>query len=165
MLISILVIAVFTVSAGILLFSTPIDANASSGYQTPGGDSSSPGSIEEGTESVTGHFPDPTPVVQEEPDEPEILFDEIRVHSIYGRAKDITIKKGEQLFLNVVFYLQNVELDLDIDAVWESSDEDLFEVYRVDGGVEILGLAVTQYAELTVRVDDVEETVVVRVND
>ena len=165
MLISILIMAVFTVAAGILLFTTPVDADA----QNPG-DAPAINNPEDDINSEPSIAPEPTPSpTPEPPDEPIAPLEVTSIIITYGgntiRDNDFTQKKGEPIELGV-----RVEpVGIDEAVVWEGANvgdrdwEDVFEFAHVVGGVRLLGLE-TGTARLYARAGDKETFVTVRIN-
>jgi len=166
MLISILIMAVFTVAAGILLFTTPVDADA----QNPANDPSINSPLDDVhqepslTESPT---PAPTP---EPPDEPLAPLEVTSIVITYGgnpiRDNDFTQPKGDPIELGV--RVEPVGIDETVE--WEGVTigegktwDEIFEFAHVVGGVRVLGLE-TGSARLYARAGDKETYVTVRIN-
>jgi len=161
MLISVLIMAVFAVGAGILLFTTPIDADA----QSPADDISI-SSPEDDIDSQPSLVPEPSPEFVEPPppEEPVLQMEVTSVRIMYdGRVMtDFTLKKGETIEMRAV-----VEpVGIDVDIIWETSNPDVFEVVPVDvGGVGVKITAIANGNEkLILRAGDQEATSWVRVN-
>ena len=139
MLISVLIMAVFAVAAAVLLFSTPIDAEA----VDPEDDPSILTPPENDINSEGGIYPEetstPPPVV---PDEPEVV--ELEVSSItitYGGSplqfgNEFSMKVGDRLELGARIEPPN----LDVTPEWSSSDEEVFAAVPVVGGVAVTGI-------------------------
>ena len=163
MLISVLILAVFTVAAGILLFTTPVDAEA----QDPGEDASI-GSPEDGIESELGLHPEPspspTPTPEPEPPQMELELNSIRITYEGNTREDITHPRGVPLELGASWEPPLAVEDIDIQ--WESSNPEIFDAVPLDVGhraVRITGITVGT-AELILRIGDLETKCIVRIN-
>jgi len=161
MLISVLIMAVFTVAAGILLFTTPVDADALDPADDP-----SISSPEDDIDSQPSLVPEPIPDFVEpvEPEEPALPLEVTSVQIVYdGRVmSDFTLKRGDSIEMRA-----RVEPPgIDVEIIWESSNTDVFEVVPVDvGGVGVKITAIGDGNEhLTLRAGDKEATSWVRVN-
>ena len=159
MLISVLILAVFTVAAGVLLFTTPVDADARDIPDDPA--ISTP---DDDIDSVQGIHPEPSPepVVTPEP-EPIAPLEITSVTITYsGNPRDnFTAKIGEMVPLRVRVEPPGV----DFRAEWSSSNEDVFQVVAVDvrhEGAEVTGIG-EGTGTLTVTVGDIEVTCIVYV--
>ena len=158
MLISVLIMAVFTVAAGILLFTTPVDADAQNpaddpGFSTPEDDINSEHSL------VPEPTPSPTP---EPPDEPIAPLEVTSIAITYGgnRIEDFTQPKGVPIELGV-----RIEpVGIDVEVVWESTDEEVFEFAHVVGGIRLVGLERGD-AKIIVRAGDKEAECWVRIRN
>ena len=161
MLISVLIMAVFTVGAGILLFSTPVDADA----QSPE-DEMSISSPEDDIDSQPSLVPEPTPdfVEPPPPEEPALPMEVTSAQIVYdGRVmSDFTLKKGDTIEMRARIEPPGVDAEI----IWESSNPDIFEVVPVDvGGVGVKITAIANGNEhLILRAGDQEATSWVRVN-
>jgi hypothetical protein len=140
MLISVLIMAAFTVAAGILLFTTPVDADSSTPPENEPG-ISMPG--EEGNESMEGRHPvvpttEPPPTTTEPPP-PPVVTDIFIVYD--GRVlTDFTQPRGVPIELRA--RIEPVGIDAEI--IWSSSNPEVFEVVPVDVGgvgVRVTGIA------------------------
>ena len=155
MLISVLIMAVFTVAAGILLFTTPVDADAQTPVDDPGISSPEDDIIQE-----PGILPEPSPEIEEpEPEEPVAppVIESIIITYGGNRREDFAVKIGEMVPLRVKVEPPGI----DFRAEWSSSDEEIFQVVAVDirhEGAEVTGIGVGT-AFLTVKVGDLEETI------
>ena len=165
MLISVLIMAVFTVGAAVLLFSAdPGDGRASAGSETviP--------NPEEGVESIpsitVAPTPSPTPPpVLETPGPPAVetvvlQFDNRRMRDDISQP----LRSGE---LPINIRVEPIGSENNMSIVWSSSDPAIFEVVEVPGtnrlGAKIVPIS-TGSARLTVTVGDVEsQTVIVRI--
>jgi len=137
MLISVLIMAVFAVAAAVLLFSTPIDAEAQDPEEDP-----SISTPEDEISSEEGIYPEetatPQPVKTEEP------VVELEVSSItitYGGSplqfgNEFSMKVGDRLELGARIEPPN----LDVTPEWSSSDEEIFAAVPVVGGVAVTGI-------------------------
>jgi len=160
MLISVLILAVFTVAAGILLFSTPADADAA--------DNDNDAAItspDDDIDSVLGLHPEPTPTPAPTPEPTPIAPLEVTsvIITYDGNPRtEFTAKIGEVVPLRVRFEPPILD-GLDID--WSSSNEDVFQVVPVE--IDRVGVNVTGIGEgtatLTVMVGDKEATCTVRI--
>jgi len=159
MLISVLIMAVFTVAAGVLLFTTPADAE---GGNNNTGDLLPP--PEDGIISEPGVYPEetptPSPPAPTTPDLPmevtliEILFD--------GRKKeDVTEPAGTSLDFNARIEPPGI----DVEITWESTNPEVFDVVPYIGG---MGAKVTFIARgeasLILRAGDKEAVCIIRVS-
>ena len=161
MLISVLILAVFTVAAGILLFTTPVEVED----QDPEDDPSIT-SPEDDIESMLGIHPEPTmEPPPEEPEEPEIVLEVTSLRIMYdGRViTDFTQGRGVPIELRASIEPPGI----DVEIIWESSNPEVFEAVPVDvGGV---GVKVTGIengdAQLILRAGDQETTCWVRIRN
>jgi len=138
MLISVLIMAVFAVAAAVLLFSTPIDAEAID----PEDDPSLLPPPENDINIEPGVYPEetatPPPV---EPDEPEVILEVSSITITYGGSplqfgNEFSIKVGERIELGARIEPPSVE----VTPEWSSSDEDVFAAVPVVGGVAVTGI-------------------------
>jgi len=161
MLISVLIMAVFTVAAGILLFTTPIDADAGEPEESP----PTLSTPEDDINHELGLAPD-TPTPQ---DTPEPIVDAptnvIAIAFAYeGSVRtDISLFPGERIGLDVMVEPPGVVEANNMRITWSSSDEDRFEVVPVlhNGNnykATVVGIATESgSATLTVTVGDPED--------
>jgi len=167
MLISILIMAVFTVAAGILLFTTPVDADA----QTPVDDPSI-ASPEDDIEQLPGLLPEPPPVYEEpEPEEPVIIQPEISslVITYSGsplRDNEFTMSVSDNpIPLNIRIEPPGAESGLDI--TWWSENAEVADVVEAPGmgglGANVTSIG-TGNTRIFVSVGDQETSCLVRVN-
>jgi len=160
MLISILILSVFTVAAGVMLFTTPSD---SSGIPTPDSSLSNP---EDDIDYFPGidvtDTPTPTPEVVETP--PPLVLERVQIHKTFGqgRAQDLSfwISKGDSSY-DLTAFLDPPGIDLPI--TWSSNDEDVFLVETVVGGVR-LHFVGAGTARLILTVGDMTDECIIRVN-
>ena len=126
MLISISVLAVFTIAAGMLLLSTPAEEEPGIPVNTP--PLTNP---EDDIHNEQGFVtPSPTPTPEPTPDVPaEITSIEIR--SEYGATTDISLFPGERIGLEVRVRPESVVEDNNMRISWESSNTNVFEVVPV----------------------------------
>ena len=163
MLISVLIMAVFTVAAGVLLFTTPAEADD----QTPPDE---PPGLElpndDAIDSMEGIHPVPPPPEEEEEPEPEpappLKVTSFTITYEGNKKTEFMAKIGEVVPLRVKVEPVGVEFD---EVYWESSDTSVFEVVSVDvngSGANVTGIGKGS-GVLTVTVGDVEETCTVYV--
>jgi len=138
MLISVLIMAVFAVAAAVLLFSTPIDAEAQDPEEDP-----SISTPEDEISSEEGIYPEETATPP--PAEPEVQEPvELEVSSItitYGGSplqfgNEFSMKVGDRLELGARIEPPSV----DVTPEWSSSDEEIFAAVPVVGGVAVTGI-------------------------
>jgi len=163
MLVSIMIIAVFTIGAGFLFFTA--DAGSES---PPLPDPSEIGSPEEDVISQPGYNQQPTesPVVTETPEPtptptPVVTSATIR-YGTSPRDTEFTVKVGETVEINVIWRPDGVT---DPVIRWTSSDEEKFQVVPTQLDqvkVNVTGIGVGT-GTLTVYVDDVEKSCTVHV--
>ena len=167
MMISVLIMAVFVVAAGILLFTTPNGAEA----QDPGDDISLSSSPEDDVDQLLGVHPDPSPEPSPTPSpEPIIttpLIELIEILYSGSRLRDdeFTMHVGDApIPLNI-----RIDPPVPIDGLrieWTSEDPEVFDVVVSPGSggtgayVHAIGVGTR---DLTVTIDDVSATVKVRV--
>ena len=134
MLISVIILAVFTVAAGVLLFTTPVDADA----QDPADDPSL-SSLEDDIDTVQGlHTPTPAPTPTPSP-EPVLQNPISSVVVIYGGSplgESFTLAVNEELPLNLRIEPVDFDRGDDFNVEWESSNPSVFDVVEVVMGVE-----------------------------
>ena len=154
MLISVLILAVFTVAAGILLFTTPNDAEA----VDPASDPSISNPEDEINEEV-GMYPvetaTPMPVETDPPLAP-LVVTSLTITYDGSKKEEFTAKVGETVPLRVKVEPPGVEVDI----VWSSSDEEVFSVVSVElnnVGVNVTGVGVGN-GILTVSAGGIEQT-------
>ena len=155
-MISVLIMAVFTVAAGILLFTTPGDAVVPDN----GEEEDIPLPIED-VVSVPPYIPDITPE-PEEVEEPALPLGVTSVQIWLGndfRINDeFTLSRGEVLQLRGVIEPPGMDVELH----WEGVDNDgVFEWEPVPGGIRI-SHAGAGNARITLTAGDQSETLVVR---
>jgi len=154
MLISVLIMAVFTVGAAILLFTTPGDVSAQDppdlSISTPEDDIHALPPIVEPTPTPT---PEPTPVIQLTVTSLTITYE--------GSPRDteITLRRDEELPLRVQIEPPEILEVNNLDIEWSTSNEDQFIIAPVllNGhyyGVHLTGVASSGSATLTVTVGD-----------
>jgi len=161
MIICILIMAVLTTGAGVLLLSTPADANINEGPDT-----TVVAAPDEGIISTDGHHSEPvveaTPTPEPEPEPPpEVQSATIRYET--SSRSEFSLKVGETVPINVIWQPGDVENPV---ISWTSSEEEKFEVVptQIDQvKVNVIGIGVGT-ATLTVFVDDIEQTCTVHVN-
>jgi len=159
MLISVLIMAVFTVGAAILLFSTPT-ADAQDPVDTP----SLGSSVEDDINSLPPVTTDPTPTPTIETT-PVIKLSVSSVTITYGGRvlPEFTLRQGE-LLRDVRVNIEPIEIIelYDLKIEWESSNEDQFQIVPnlVNGryySVDATGIASSGFARLIVTVGDPED--------
>jgi len=165
MLISVLIMAVFTVGAAVLLFSAPGEGGGSASAgggtvtQTPEDD------VETVPTLTVEPSPSPTPSPElEEPTAPSIESVEIQFDGRRMRD-DVSQPLGRDLPINI--RVEPIDSERGIDISWNSTNTDIFEVVEVPGtnrlGAKIVPIAVGS-ATLTVTVGDVtSQSVLVRI--
>ena len=157
MLISVLIMAVFTVGAAILLFSTPGDVSAQDPVEPPG--LSSPDddvhALPPIVEPTPDPTPDPTPVIKLTVTSLTITYE--------GRKLDneITVRRNEKVGLRVQVEPPEILEVNNLDIEWSTSNEDQFIINPVliNGyyyGVDVTGVSSDRNttATLTVTVGD-----------
>jgi len=158
MLVSVLIMSIFTIAAGILLFTTPVEADAGGiGADNPPQISNPEDDINNAESLAT---PPPTPEPTPEPPAPTKLT-AIEIRNEWGRATaDISLSPGEMVSLQVFVEPESVVENSDMRITWESSDTDIFvvapEIYKDrNWKATISGISRTAgTAELTVTVGD-----------
>ena len=140
MLISVLIMAVFAVAAAVLLFTTPIDAEAIDPEDDPAISTDPEADIN----SEPGVYPEetstPPPVI---PEEPEVILEVTSITITYGGSplqygNEFSIKVGERIELGARIEPPSVEATPE----WSSSDEEIFAAVPVVGGVAVTGIGV-----------------------
>jgi len=162
MLISVLILSVFTIWAGILFFSTPADADSN---VNANGNDATIASLDNDIDSVDGLHtepsPEPTPTPEPTPAPPaEVLSATIRYET--SSRTEFSIGVGETVPINVIWSPTDVENPV---IRWTSSDEEKFQVVSTQLDhvrVNVTGIGVGS-ATLTVFVDDIEQTCTVHV--
>jgi len=158
MLISVLIMAVFAVAAAVLLFSTPIDAEA----QDPEEDTSI-STPENEINSEEGIYPEetstPPPVEPVVPDPVELEVTSITI--TYGGSplqfgNEFSMKVGDRLELGARIEPPSV----DVTPEWSSSDEEIFAAVPVVGGVAVTGIKVGNATLIVVAGDKTVECTV-----
>ncbi|MCL2248692.1 MAG: hypothetical protein FWC13_05440 [Oscillospiraceae bacterium] len=168
MLISVLIMAAFTVAAGVLLFTTPVDAVEPE--EVPDDDYST--SVEDEITTLPG-LATPSPIIDDPPEEiyePEPPLTVTSVQIRYGDTlagaphspREITIRVGSQYEFRARVEPPGID---DIDFHWESTNTDAFDAVAVDvGGV---GVRVTGLARgsgyLVLTVGEAEDRFLIRV--
>jgi len=157
--------AVFTVGAGVLLFTTPTDADA---QDSPNGDSSI-SSPEDEIDTVLGVHPEPspTPTPTPEPEEPVAPLVEQNIHITYGGMpianNDFSQPRGVPIELGASW---NPPLPIDeITIEWENEDPEIFDIEPRDVGdraVRVMGI-MPGTSRLYLRIGDLETSVIVRI--
>jgi len=160
MIVCVMIMAVFTVAAGILLFTTPADADNQNGQND-----SSIASPDIDIDSVEGHHqetaPEPTPTPEPTPEPPpEVQSATIRYET--SSRTEFSVSVGETVPINVIWSPSEAT---DPVISWSSSDEEKFQVVPTQLDqvrVNVTGVGVGS-ATLTVIVDGVEQTCTVHV--
>jgi len=161
MLISVLILAVFTVAAGILLFTTPAEADDTDSDNGLGIDLN-----EEGNESMQGLHPEPSPTPTPTP-EPTIAPQNIESIEIWvpnsHKVEDFTLSVGQAIELTAKIEPVSVENDYEPD--WEISSEhgNVFEFAPVVGGIRLVATE-AGHGKLIVTAGDKSAETWVRVN-
>ena len=173
MLISVIIMSVFTIAAGILLISTPVEADAGVPetppvVNNPEDDINKQDSLATETPPPAEETPTPTPV----PDK----INNIEIETQYGsKTRDITLSGRERVELKAIIDPESVVTDNMWPIRWETSNQDVFEVTEIpENGLfwkaAVLGRATqNSVANLTVTVGDpenggMEYSIVIRVN-
>jgi len=156
MMISVLIMAVFTVAAGILLFTTPVDAVDPEIDQEP--EILSP---EDEIVAVAPIIPDITPE-PEEVEEPALPLGVTSVQIWLGNDfrinEEFTLSRGEVLQLRGVIEPPGMDVELH----WEDTDNDsVFTWEPIVGGIRI-SHAGAGNARITLTAGDQSETLIVR---
>ena len=164
MLLSVIIMAVFTVAAGVLLFTTDVDAGNPIPEDTP-----DPSSLEDDINTL---FPieTPTPTPPPEPSPvapPAVQSIEIWVAPRSHKVEDFTLSRvGDTIDLTAI--VDPVSMQDSVDIEWEvrklnEEHPDVFEFAHVPGGIRILALA-SGSAKLVVTAGDKSAETFVRVN-
>jgi len=162
MLICVLIIGVFAVASGILLFSTPNEANAGSSdnpaIHDPIDDEPDEPSLVVDTPPPQ-ETPEPTPVVQQ-----EVLSVQIQYEGRPLRwENEFSLQKGRTL--DITAKVEPVTLEADV--TWEGTNEEVFEFTNVPGvanAVRVHGIEVGT-ARIIARAGDKEHVVTVRITN
>jgi len=159
MLISVLIMAVFVVGAGVLLFTSPGEADAG---DIPDEDLAVT-NPEDDVDQVQTLTPSPTPelVEPEEPEEEEVIISSVVIRFSGNPREEFTAKIGEMVPLRVTWEPPGSEPDIE----WMTSDPNIFDVIpvtvnegeRFRRGAEVTGIG-EGWATLTVSVGGVEAT-------
>jgi hypothetical protein len=148
MLISVLIMAAFTVAAGVLLFTTPVDAVEPE--EIPDDDYLA--SIEDDITTFDGIATPPPTIIDDPPEEiyepaPPVTVSSVQIR--YGDTlagaphspREITIRVGSQYEFRARVEPPGID---DIDFHWESTNTDAFDAVAIDVGgvgVRVTGLA------------------------
>jgi len=143
MLISVLIMAVFTVGAAILLFSTPNGADANGP-----GDEPSISSPEDDIDRLPSLNPEPTPTPTPEPT-PVIRLDITSLQITYGGRpwdnESVTIRVGRNEEFGFTIEPPGFDRADDFNITIESSNTDIVEVVEIPMGVDgLYGFRVTK---------------------
>ncbi|MDR2590563.1 MAG: hypothetical protein LBC71_06230 [Oscillospiraceae bacterium] len=156
MLISIMILGVFTIAAGILLFTTPVDADAVKPSDDPA--LSVPG-LEDDITSLTPFEPPPTSPPPTTPPPPQVQSVQIWVPNSHQIRDEFTLNSTHPTTdLTVRIEPPGIEAEQN----WELSRDDVVEMTPVVGGYRFTRIgngAVT----LTVTVGDVSASCIIRV--
>ena len=159
MLISILILSVFTVAAGVMLFTTPVEDTG------PPEDDSSISNPEDGIDSQPGLWEDPTPspTIEIVETAPPLTVETVQIWVPRShKAEDLSFWLGRG---DTSFQLAAV-LDppgLEIPLSWSSTNEEVFEIETVVGGVQ-LNFVGAGTATLVLTAGDKEARCIIRVN-
>jgi len=176
MLISVLIMAAFTVAAGVLLFTTPVEA--SEPEEPPEDDPSISDNILDEIDRQPGIYaPPPTVIDDPEPTpepEPELVVTSVQIRYGTGLAgaphdpRELTQPLGRPIEFNA--RIEPPGLEGEVEIFWESTNPDIFEAIPVvgaggviEGGVRVTGLA-RGNAHLVLRVGDREDRVLIRIS-
>jgi len=152
--------SVFTIAAGILLFSTPVEAEESPPepppvINNPEDDIHKQDSLATETPPPPDATPDPTPAPEK--------IESIKIRTQYGSiTNDITLSSGELVELEAIVVPEALVVDNLWQIRWETSDPDVFEVTEIfergsNWKSRIKGRATkSTTADLTVTVGDLE---------
>jgi len=162
MLVSILIIAIFTIGAGYLFLTAdtgPGNANVP--------DPSEIGSPEEDVVTEPGYIQPPpseapAPTEEPTPTPPPVVTSATIRYGTSPRNEEFTVKVGETVEINVIWRPESVS---DPVIQWTSSDEEKFQVVPIQLDqmkVNVTGIGVGS-GTLTVYVDDVEKSITVHV--
>ena len=161
MLISVLILAVLVVAAGVLWFTTEVPDDERLGADPP--ELSIPDDL--GTDSVEGTQdvpePPPPPPPPPEPEEPPLEVRSINITYDGRNREEFTAKVNERVPLRVRIEPPGIEEQV----IWESSNKDVFDVVPEDtmgNSATVTGIG-TGNATLTVYVGDKEAKCIVRV--
>ena len=168
-LIAILIMAVFVVATGVLLFTTEVEEIPDETVLSE--DEMDP---DDGLVSLESEItvPEPIELEEEEEEEPEEPLEALTLRSISvlyrgnqliqgSEGREFSFRVGESLSLTA-----RVEpLGIEADIIWASSDRAIFEVTPTDtSGTEAVVRAIGRgTGRLTVTVGELTETVIVRV--
>jgi len=160
MLISICILAVFTIGAGILLYTTPVETDQGGGLPDTNLPLTNP---EDDINNQQSLVPDPTPEPTPEPTPAPEKLTGIELKSDYGRPTEISLYPGERIGLEVRVRPGSVVEDNNMRITWESSNTNVFEVVPVlhngrNWKSTISGIATeTATATLTVFIGDPDD--------
>jgi len=161
MLISILILSVFTVAAGVMLFTTPSD---SSGLPPNDSSISNPeDDIDNFPAIPIDDTPTPTPEVVDTP--APLVLERIQIHRTAqgggGRVQDVSFWLSREKQFDLTSFIDPPGIDVSIE--WSSSDEDVFLIEEVFGGVR-LHFVGEGTARLVLTVGDMTDSCIIRVN-
>jgi len=161
MLISILILAVFTVAAGIMLFTTPTDATA------PPTEDPSINNPEDGIDRFPGippeESPTPSPTIAVTP--PPAVVEVVQIHRTAraggGRPVDVSFNLSRDTNWDVTSLVEPPGVDVTLS--WSSSNEEVFTVEEVVGGARLTFVG-EGTAHLILTAGEKEDTCIIRVN-
>jgi len=159
MLISILILSVFTVAAGVMLFTTPTDSSA---LPTDDPSISNPeGDVDAFPGFPVDDPPTPTPPVIDTP--APLVLERVQIHKTLGqgRAEDLSFWLSKDSSYDLTAFLDPPGIDIPIS--WSSSDETVFLIEEVFGGVRLHFIGVGT-ARIILTVGDKEDSCIIRVN-
>jgi len=158
MLISILILSVFTVAAGVMLFTTPADAP---GVPT---DDPSINNPEDDINTLPGIEPDYTPPPTEDPIEtpPPLTLEALQIWIPRDRrVTDFSLSPRWGLEIQLAAVLDPPGVDIPV--TWESSNEEVLVLTEVVGGIKVTAVG-NGSAHIILRAGDMEDRCVVHVS-
>jgi len=160
MMISVLILAVFTVAAGILLFTTPVDADANDP-----GDNLTLTNPDDDIEQQHSLQPTPTPQPPPTPEivEPDLIDITSISVTVAGMSKssgdEFSVQRGENLGVRVTIEPVGITLADDFAITFDSTDDNIFTIVEIPMGQEgVYGATLTgtaserSSATLTIKV-------------
>jgi hypothetical protein len=158
MLISVLIMAVFTVAAGVLLFTTPVDA------VDPDND---PGSLLPDPDEIISVAPEPVETPEPTPEPTIMPLEVISVQVLWdGSPLRFGNEFSQGRYTDNSFSVNVEPPGIDVEVIIESSNEEIFTVEKVVGGrpngFAVTGVA-TGSAILTVTAGNQSTSVTVRI--
>jgi len=159
MLISILILSVFTVAAGVMLFTTPTDSSA---LPTDDPSISNPeGDVDAFPGFPIDDPPTPTPPVVDTPAPLQVETAQIWIPGSH-RVKDFTLSPRWGLEIQLTALLDPPGIDVPIS--WESTNYDVIVLTDVVGGVKVTAVG-NGSATIILKAGEIEDRCVVYVNN